>query len=258
MWIDFTLRAAPLDMIPAMLSEAEAYTIPEPNEQTEHFNLPKLDPKQDRTEAQMQLALARDGTLSGTMTQSAHGFDAAALRRRLEQSNRAQLQKQQERALQSTFRGAVLTDLKIDDPGDPEKPVVVTSTIRVPNYGQRADGTVAFPSNFGAAQMGPRYVSRAERKTPLLLGMDDWSTVHVTLSLPTGAKIELPAPVDVKSPFGNFSSAWKQNGSVVTYDEELMVNRGRIQPAQYPDFKAFAAAIDNAQQREVPISSLSL
>jgi hypothetical protein len=230
--------------------------VPEPGEETEHFTMPTVAPELDRTDADMQLALAADGTLTGTITQAAYGFDAAALRRRLEQANHSQLVKQQERSLGATFRGVVLVELKVSDSGDPDRPLTAVSTIQVPRFGQRADGTAALPANFGAAQMGPRFITRAERLTPMLIAVDDLSRAHVTIALPPHLAPRLPAPVDLQSPFGHFKAAWGLVGGTLTYQEELVLNHGRIAPTQYSDFKAFAATIDSAQQREIPLAAL--
>jgi tetratricopeptide (TPR) repeat protein len=255
-WMDFSLRLAPLGHIPAPLSGAEAYVIPNSaTEIVQRITLPAVSPEDDRTDSTMELTADESGTVTGTIVQRAYGFDAAALRFRLEQINATELRKAQERALSRTFHGLTLTNFAVEDSGKPEDPVVVKSTIKVPDFTNHGGGTRSLAANFGPVYLGPRFVNRAERKTPLLISVDDLSRTHVTLKLPANAQIQVPAPVDLDTPFGRYRSTWKLEQGTLSMDEELLMRRGRIVPTQYPAFKSFAAGVDAAQSREIPLAA---
>src|SRR5690606_26554599 len=102
--------------------------------------------------------LGEDGTLEGTVTRTVHGRMAAALREHLERANETELRQAQERSLASLFRGLELVELSVENDGRPESPVTLRSTIRVPNYGRRPDGSIALPAHFGPLRLGARYL----------------------------------------------------------------------------------------------------
>jgi tetratricopeptide (TPR) repeat protein len=254
-WFDFSLRQAPLDRLPAVLSGQDAFVVPNnAGESVQRIKLPLVDPAGDRTETDMKFEVDAAGTLTGTITQAAYGFDAAGLRWRLEQVNATEVRKQQERGLGNTFRGVTLTDFAIQDSGDPATPVVARSVIRVPSFTDRGNGSTGLLANFGLLHLGPRFVRLAERKTPLLLAADDLSRTHVTVKLPSGAHVQPPAPMDMETPFGHYAATWKLDGGALKMDEEFLLHRGRLSPEQYLAFKSFAVSVDAAQTREIPVA----
>jgi tetratricopeptide (TPR) repeat protein len=252
-WMDFSLRQAPLGRLPAAYSGLEAFVLPEPGESVVKVTLPAVDPSLDRTDSDYSLALGADGTLTGTLVQTAHGFDAASLRRRLEQTNAAELRKQQERGLSGTFRGVVLEGLDVEDSGGPDSPVVLRSTLRVPRYGQRPDGTVALPAHFGAQQLGPRLLGRADRRTPMLLGTSGIGRTTARLQLPANASVGVPAPVEFSNEFGRFEARWRAAEGALTLEETVELRRARIAPERYAGLKQLVTVVDGAQAREIPI-----
>lgn len=253
MWIDFSLRDAPLGPMPAAYSESDAWVLPNPGEDVKRVTLPKVDPSQDRTDALMDLTLEADGTLVGTVTQVSYGYDAAFLRRRLERTSKAELHQHQERALSGSFRGVVLESLDVQDTGKPDEPVRAVSTIRVPRFGQRADGSVGMPANFGPQLLGRRFLGRGERRTPLLIASDEEVRLQVRLKLPEGTKAEAPRNAKVSTAFGDFEARWKLADGVLSLEERTRLNRGRIPPERYASFRAFAVEVDAAQAREIPL-----
>jgi len=253
LWMEFSVRQAPLDRLPAALSGAEAAVVPEPGEQVQTLVLPELDPSLDRTDAAFDLELGTDGVLHGTLSQTAHGFDAAGTRRRLEQLNETELRKQQERMLGSTFRGVALERVDVDDPGSTEKPVTVRTTFRVPRFAQRPDGSLAFPANMGPQNLGPRFVTRSERRTPLMIANSYTTRASARLRLPAGTAARAPDPAAISGEFGSFHQRWTLEAGVLVMDETAVMRRGRIAPERYADFAKFAAGVDAAQQREVAL-----
>lgn len=252
-WIDLSNRYAPVGQLPRSLSGLDALVMPMPGEQPEPVKLPVVDPRQDMTTVLLDLAFDDEGTLVGTMTQRASGFDAAGLRRALERTSLTELKRHQEGQLAAIFPRVVLEDLRVEDSGRPDEPVSLVSTIKAPGYGLRPDGVVALPANFGPAQLGRRFLSRGERKTPLLLSSSMYAETHARLKLPAGASVLVPAPVKESNEFGRYEAEVSVESGVVKFDEVLSLERGRILPERYEAFAAFAAQVDAAQARELPL-----
>jgi tetratricopeptide (TPR) repeat protein len=256
MWMDFTLRSAPLNQLPAILSEQEAFVLPNnASETVQRIKLPAISPEDDRTDTSMDLSVDADGTLTGVISQTAYGFDAAALRWRVEQVNATELRKQQERLLSRTFQGLTLVDFKIEDSGVPGTSVVARSTIKVPRFTNRGSGTPAIFANFGPYYLGPRFIRTGERRTPLLVPVDDLNRTTVTLKLAAQQTVKLPEPTTIDTPFGRYSATWTLKGDQLSLSEELLLRRGRVQPGDYAAFKAFAAAVDGAQNRQITLAA---
>lgn len=252
-WLDLSNRYAPAGRLPVSLSGADGLMLPMPGEKPLPVKLPVVDPKQDMTTVLLDLSFNDEGTLVGTMTQRASGFDAAGLRQALERTNLTELKRHQESQLAATFPRVVLVDLRVEDSGHPDEPVSVVTTLEAPGYGLRPDGVVALPANFGPANLGRRFLSRGERKTPLFLPTSMYGEMHARVKLPEGATVPIPAPVKESTEFGRYESSVTIEDGVLKFDEELFIERGRIAPEHYAAFAAFAARVDAAQARELPL-----
>jgi hypothetical protein len=123
----------------------------------------------------------------------------------------------------------------------------------VVDFTNRGDGSKGLLANFGQFSLGRRFLGLSERKTPMLIAVADVSHSAVTVKLPPTAHVAVPAPVDSKTPFGQYRALWKLEQGTLSLDEQFLIERGRIQPDQYAAFKAFAIAVDNAQSRRIPI-----
>lgn len=250
-WIDLSNRHAPIGKLPATMSGLEGVVLPAPGEAPEKVTLPIVSPSQDRMVTTFDLSFTNDGTLVGTMTQTANGFDAAALRAGLERTSLTDLKRHQESVLASTFPRVVLEDLTVEDSGRPDTPVTLVSTLRAPEYGLRPDGVVALPANFGTVRLGARFLSRGERTTPLLIPAVHENEVHARLKLPAGATVQVPAPVKSTTPLGRYDATFGLKNGVLSFDETLVLERNRIMPEHYLDLAAFASTVDTAQARQL-------
>jgi hypothetical protein len=97
-------------------------------------------------------------------------------------------------------------------------------------------------------------VQRAERTTPLLLDAPEHATTRLTVTPPPGLAPRAGAPERLETPFGLFTRSERVEGGALVREERLEVARGRIQPAQYPAFAAFAGGVDQIQARPVAFS----
>lgn len=254
-WIDLSNRFAPVGVLPAELGGLEGVVVPEPGEEPERVTLPNAPDDQDRVVVTFDLAFEPDGMLAGTMTQTASGFEAASLRQALEQTNKSDLTRHQEGSLSATFPRVAVESLEVKDSGAPTDAVHIVTRFRAPHYGLRADGVVALPANFGLAQLGRRFLARGTRTTPMLIGREAKSEVRARLTLPEGATVRLPEPVQVESESGRYAASFALDGRVLSFAESLVLERRRVPAARYRDFALFALAVDAAQSRQLPLES---
>jgi len=86
-----------------------------------------------------------------------------------------------------------------------------------------------------------------ERKEPLLLGVPHSQRDHLRLSLPPGMRAgPLPAPARVEEPFGSYSLSFRLDGERVLVERALELSAPRLAVADYAAFRAFVAAVQDA------------
>jgi hypothetical protein len=77
----------------------------------------------------------------------------------------------------------------------------------------------------------------------------------VEIVAPEGYAPAAAPPRTVASPFGAFSRADRVEGRTLVREVKLELARGRIAPERYPEFAAFAGAVDAVQEEPVAIDA---
>ena len=94
------------------------------------------------------------------------------------------------------------------------------------------------------------YARLGQRHWPLVLGYPWRHEEEVTYKLPRGARIvHAPAARKLESPFGEFTLAVAdegKDGRELRIKSVLLVTRNRIEPQDYPAFRAFLRDVDAA------------
>ena len=71
---------------------------------------------------------------------------------------------------------------------------------------------------------------------------DEW-----TIRLPAGMRVVRPAtPAQLDTPFGRFSVSFEESPGKVVVRSSLAFKKARITPAEYPAWRAFCEAADQA------------
>ena len=77
--------------------------------------------------------------------------------------------------------------------------------------------------------------------------------MRVEIALPPGKHLRTPpAPVDLRTPFGEFR--WRvreEAGARVVIEESFAIPQQRIAPARYGEFADFARRVDEAEGQEL-------
>ena len=87
----------------------------------------------------------------------------------------------------------------------------------------------------------------AQRRTALLLPTPERGVARIEIVAPEGLAARAAPAREVKTPFGTFKRTERAEGRTLVREDRLDVGRGRIAPAQYHDFAAFAASVDAIQ-----------
>jgi len=254
LWFDPASKFAPFGRLSFFFSGLTGYVVPRPGEAVTRVQLPEIAQDSDRLEGEYALSVDAEGTATGTVLERHVGFSGTSRRRAIERSNPEEFRKAQERTLANGLRGVELVSVEPRDPGDLEKPFVVQSSVRVPRFVRpsRVAGAVEAPGVPQPFRLGAALLSAGERKTPMLFGTSYSVRVSYRVSPPPGARAVLPAPVESKTRFGHYLSAWTVSADgAAQLTESLDLFRQRIPPADYAAFREFVSGIDAAQARPI-------
>jgi hypothetical protein len=160
------------------------------------------------------------------------------------------------------YAGSVLkqVEMKVNDRN---QPVAVHAVVSVPRMGERriagqagsakpglapedaASYEVALPLSSREADFTSTYARLGKRQWPLVLGYPWHHKEDVTYRLPEGAHVvRAPATRTISSRFGEFTLSLDDQGSGVEIKTALVVRKTRIEPSEYPAFRAFLRDTD--------------
>ncbi|HET8539372.1 MAG TPA: hypothetical protein VFL83_05825, partial [Anaeromyxobacter sp.] len=252
-WLDPSLRVAPFGAVPSTVLDVEALLLPEPGEEPEVVRTPARCAVEERREVVARVALDPDGGATVAGEDRYFGAAAAAAKAAVERLDASDRRQVIESMLARSFRGLALGEAAFAGEDDPEAPLVIRWRGKVPRLARAANGGLVLDAAILPARLGPRFVQVAGRTTPLLLQVPERSVQRLELVAPEGfAPVAIPA-APVGSPFGSFSRTDRVEGRTLVREERLELARGRVPPERYPEFAAFAGAVDAAQEQAIAI-----
>jgi tetratricopeptide (TPR) repeat protein len=145
------------------------------------------------------------------------------------------------------YAGSVLdrVDMRLSDRN---RPVAVHALVHVPQLGdRRAANQIDLPLSSREADFTSTYARLGRRRWPLVLGYPWRHEEEVTYRLPDGARIvRAPASRKIESRFGEFTLTLddRPGAGRVAVKTALVVDKSRIEPSEYPAFRAFLRDTD--------------
>jgi len=141
--------------------------------------------------------LSEDGALEGDVTIEYSGHEAEARKEIAEKQSDAQREETLKNILKSHATTAEISNIKIENLSDPEKPLTYRCHIQVPGYAQRTGKRLLFAPAF--FQQGvPPFFPVKERKYPVYFRYPWVDEAKVSFELPAGFQLEeprVPAPI---------------------------------------------------------------
>jgi len=258
--LDPSLRFAPFGEVAPSAQGQEAWVLPEPGEKPRVIQTPG-NGEADGRAVSLRLALAPDGTLTGSGEEVFRGFDGAQLKASLERLNGDRRRQAIEAAIARTFENASLEDYTVDEPEAPGAPVTIRYRFRAPGYARSEGDRLVVPHGVYPLSLARQFLALFERRTPLLVSSERID-LTLELALPPGLKLATREPVQLESPFGRFERRFEVKPGLVTLHEQVLLSRSRVAPADYRAFGEFVTAVDRVQSSEwvlapvgVPVAS---
>ncbi len=186
----------------------------------------------------------------GTLEWTTRGHPATVARRALEaESNRREIL---ERALAARFPGARLQAPQVSGLAPAFDPVVVNAEVQLPPFHPNPEG-FDVPAGGAVWRLVERHARAARRQTPLQLEFNHTERMRLELTLPEGAKPELPEPVQLKSAFGKASVQTTAKPGQLLTAVEVVMDQPEVAPADYAAFRSWLAKADAAMGRRVRV-----
>jgi transglutaminase-like putative cysteine protease len=200
-----------------------------------------------------RIALARDGSARIEGESRITGMAAAAYRRAYAAPNGRKAAAEADWS--RTFPGATVQRIDVSDPTAIERDVEHRYGVEVPRYAEVANGGLAF-TPFGAeATYVESYAPLSARKTDLELAFASARKFRHEVALPDGlVPPTLPAPVDEVGPLGRLRLVYRPEGGRLVVEGEVILEKARVTPAEYPAFREFLGRVDRALSRRVVLA----
>jgi len=219
---------------------------------------PVLPAKTNKMGRRLDVTLAADGSALVKEQIEITGQLAAEWRFRFQEA--ARRRELFQKALGRSFPGARIVTLKMQGIGDPERPVKVETTYRVPHLAQKKDGemTLAFGRTRGS--LVQRLAPLSRRRHPVELDYPFVSAERITLKLPKGVEVkETPRQHEAGKADGprisagdtvtqrlRFHQKVRRAGRVVTLERALTISLQRVPVKDYKTFRRFCSRVDSA------------
>lgn len=254
LWLDPIVRFAPFSELPELAQDKDAWLFPEPGKPLEKVRTPRGGPRLHK-EVKLTLSLGEDGVLSGSGEETYLGFEAAQLAEALDALDPEQRQQALQGVLSRFFGGADLSSIELDAKRAVGAPLKLRYAFKAPRFARReGEGAMVLGQVTYPAWLGRRYLALSERTTALFVDATEGSSTKVTLTLPPGWTLQDPlTQQSTTCPWGQLTRKERQQGNVVTVEEDFQLRSGRIPAPEYLRFAQFAGEVDLLQGRDLLI-----
>ena len=182
---------------------------------------PLSEPDKSKEKRTAKLKLSEDGTLEGDVRVEYTGHVAAETKEDLDDESPQQREDSLKDEIKASMSTAELTDIKIENVTDPEKPFAYSFHLRVPGYAQRTGKRLFLqPAVF---QHGKEAMfTTAERKYPVYFSYPWSEEDEVRIELPEGFMLDNP---DAPQPFSAGSISEYKLALAVTSDKKTLISK---------------------------------
>jgi hypothetical protein len=210
------------------------------------IQMPVLAPVSAGLNRKGSFVLGADGTLTGELTYTFTGGDAAGQRGSLKEQDAKDVRQSWEKGLGSALPGLTLTSFEFRNPAELDKPLHLDLHLNVAGYGRPA-GTLLLvrPRVLGSdVRNVPEVMEGKARTYPIEMSHPGVWKDSYDIKLPDGYAVdETPDPVKVDLPFASYTSTVTAKSDILHYEREYVVKQVEVPAAQAADFRKLEDAI---------------
>jgi len=254
-YLDGTAEFHGATELPAADRQASILVV-EPNGPSRFTTTPPAAADGNVTDVRLELALRPAGTAEVKAETRIRGTDASAYRRSFQTlaTRRTNL----ERAWSQAFPGLSVGEVTADGLSQLDRDVTLDFQMHVPRYAEVSPAGLRFLPFPGNHHYLQGLAPLAERSRDLMLDGPTVSRFHFLYQLPRGYVVdELPHPIATETPFGHAQFGCHAEAEALDCTGEVALTTVRVSAKDYPAFRAFLTAVDQAFARKVLVRPTS-
>lgn len=244
LWLDGTAEWSGASELPVSDRGAEVLVV-DPEGGSVFRTIPEAPASLSVTASRQTISLAADGSANLGGESRIRGLPAPGYRRAYASPNARRATFEQ--AWARTWPGVTVTRLEMSDPARIEEEVRMDFGLRIPGYADRVgEDALAFRPLGRARTWVESYAPTSSRRLPLVLDHAFENRFDTTWELPEGFEVErLPEGGEVRSRFGAASLRIEagEDGAVHA-TAHVAIEVARVEPGDYPAFRAFLGEVD--------------
>ena len=207
-----------------------------------------------------KLKLSEDGVLEGEVRIEYTGHVAADMKEYDDDDSPAEREETLKRRLKERLAAAEITDIRVENVSDPDKPFVYSFHVRVPDYAQRTGKRLFFQPAFFQKGLGARFPVATRRH--MVYFHYPWSEEdQVEISLPEGFALdnaESPAPI-AAGEISKYepSAGITKDGRLLIYTRKFYFGKGAsgllFPITSYPVLKQYFDGINKQDEHTIAL-----
>lgn len=221
---------------------------------------PLSDPQKSGAKRTGKFKLLEDGTLEGTVNIEYYGQQSYVHKLDDYKDSPNKREEDLKEEIKKQMSTAEVSDIRIDNVSDPEKPYTHSYKVRVPNYAQKTGKRLFFQPGFFEYGRGPLF-SSATRKYDIFFHYPWSEEDKIEITLPDGYALDSadsPAPINDPGKIASLEIVMgtAANGSVFRYDRKFFFggNGNYLFPTgSYEAVKAYFDAFHKADSHSMTL-----
>ena len=214
------------------------------------IQMPVMPAESNRLDRTIDVALASDGSITGSLTEMTVGQNAAGERSRLRSLSAPDYNRMIEGWISRGATGAKTTNIApADDIGAGKFSLKVD--FAAPGYAQIMQERLMVFKPAIIGRLERLSFSEGKRFNPYEISSTAYSE-NVKIKIPAGFAVdEMPDAVKLETPFGRYDAAYTVSGDNVVFTRSLKLNRSTVPADKYASIRDFFGRVQAAEQSPV-------
>jgi transglutaminase-like putative cysteine protease len=201
--------------------------------------------------------LGADGTLEGEVQVAYTGHEAARRREQARLESGVRQEDELRNAVRQQFDNAELSEVKVENVEDGDKPLAFSYRVKVPGYAQKTGKRMFLQMAYFERGLPAKFIA-TERKYPIMFEYPWTEEDEVAVKVPSGYALESPeAPGSFPmGDIGGYEASVKVGDGQLVYHRKLVFGRGgrlAYQRKVYPAVKQAFDAIHDQDQHTLTL-----
>jgi|HubBroStandDraft_6_1064221.scaffolds.fasta_scaffold02408_6 tetratricopeptide (TPR) repeat protein/transglutaminase-like putative cysteine protease len=256
-WLDSTNGVAPFQMLAFPLRDKEALAMPPggvPGIVRTPAGLPFVSYDRSRVEG----SLNDTGKLTAHFNVVGRGDSELALRFAMRQIPNNKWKDVFEMMISRTpMKGGDITNLKVGDPANTEKPMEIDFDVAVTNYFDWSSPDPKLPLPILDVSLPPDPEDDSKTPKPIKLGAITEASTDVKIAVPAKYGVRLPIGIDVKRDYAEYHSSYKFENGQLTAVRKLQVLLTEIPYERREEYAALRRTVEADQAQNITLENKS-